>query len=521
MPLDLPPEAAAGPAPAAIVAPAERASPQIHIDSHGYHFVVNGNRFLPESVVRATVEASAGPKEALDALNVQYRNAGHFLTAISAEVKDKLVAVNVIHGRLTEIAGPPGLAAFFSRLLEDPDIDRNSLLLSAARAEGYAAREGVRPTVSFEPGAEVGGTKMTLGEQTLPGAKPWNANLAFGNLGSRFSSRYTAGASGAVRPGGGVELSANYTQGLPGLSSDSSGSFYQTGGVGASWVTPWGTYGVSYSGISYRIGESTYPLYPTGKIDIVAVTGSQLVFANDTSRLSVTGSFNYVDNDVYVFPDDPEPFPLVKQNYGYLSAGLAYNANVSLLANPGTVAANVSLQQGVSGKKGSFGAADLTTADPHFGLVQASVNYNQVLPLGLQLGASVSGQYANSTVPQNQQWVVGGFGNLTAWLPAVLVGDSGGLARVNLQSPTFAWNGYTAGASAYVEGGIVRAHFVPFGDPTTRSLSDAGLAVTGGTPFGATATLAYAWPIASRNVDLDAINRNSRANLYFSLSQSF
>ena len=134
---------------------------------------------------------------------------------------------------------------------------------------------------------------------------------------------------------------------------------------------------------------------------------------------------------------------------------------------------------------------------------------------------NLSGQYADVTVPQNQQWVLGGFGNLTAWLPAVLVGDSGSLGRVTLQSPGFSWNGYGVSGSAYLEAGIVRLHLTPGNFPKTRSLADSGLAVSGTTPFGTTAALAYAWPIASRNVDLDALNRQSRANLYFTLSQSF
>jgi hemolysin activation/secretion protein len=154
-------------------------------------------------------------------------------------------------------------------------------------------------------------------------------------------------------------------------------------------------------------------------------------------------------------------------------------------------------------------------------MVQGSFNYVQSLPAGFSVGFNLNGQYANATVPQNQQWVIGGFGNLTAFLPAVLVGDGGGLGRLNLGAPSWAWKGYSITGSAFVEAGLVRSHFTPANAPTTRTLADAGLSLSGNTPFGTSLSLAYAWPIASRNVDLDAVNQQFRANLYFSLNQSF
>jgi hypothetical protein len=37
---------------------------------------------------------------------------------------------------------------------------------------------------------------MTVTEEPIKGAKPWNATLGFNNLGSRFSSRYLARREG-------------------------------------------------------------------------------------------------------------------------------------------------------------------------------------------------------------------------------------------------------------------------------------------------------------------------------------
>jgi hemolysin activation/secretion protein len=159
--------------------------------------------------------------------------------------------------------------------------------------------------------------------------------------------------------------------------------------------------------------------------------------------------------------------------------------------------------------------------DTRFTAVQGNLSYSQGLPAGFSMALSLCGQWADTTVPQNQQWVIGGFGNLTAWLPAILVGDMGSLGRLSISAPAQSWAGYSLSGTAFVESGIVRLSYTPPNNPVTRTLADAGLSLTGSTPFGTNATLAFAWPIASRNVDLDAINAQGRANLYFSLSQTF
>ena len=522
MPLDLPADVSAPPA-AAIVAPAPKSEP-VHVDANGYHYVVNGNLWLSEAAVREAIEGSKTPQEALQGLDAAYKRTPHFLVALRGETSGKLVAIQVFNGRITQVDGPDELKGYFGGLwgfggvLDQVDVERNDLIRAAANVEMYLAHQGLRPKINLKPGAEVGTTTLVVTEEEIPGAKPWGAGLSFGNLGSRFSSRYTAGATGSVRPGGGLELTANVTQGLPGMTADSAGAQYQSAGAGFTVMTPLGIYGASFSGITYKIGESQAPLYPTGDINTVAVTGTQLAYADETRRLSVTESWTQVDNQVDVFDNT---FNLTDQHYSYLSLGAIYVQSFAVLGQVGNVIANVTLQKGLSPHTGTFTGSGPAAPDTRFGLVQASVSYQQALPYGLNMTASLSGQAADSTVPQNQQWVVGGFGNLTAWLPAVMVGDSGALGRLTLNSPTFVWQGYTAGASAFAEAGIVRQYYVPANNPTTRSLGDAGISLLAGTPFGTSLSVGYAWPVYSRNVDRAEIDRNSRANVYFSLNQSF
>jgi hemolysin activation/secretion protein len=145
------------------------------------------------------------------------------------------------------------------------------------------------------------------------------------------------------------------------------------------------------------------------------------------------------------------------------------------------------------------------------------------LPYGITASATVNGQFTSYVLPQSQQWVLGGFGNLSAWLPAVLIGDSVALARATVNAPPFQWEGFTFSAGGFAEVGMSRLEQRREGEPYTRGLGDVGLQLSGSTTKGTSLTLAYGWPVWYRNIDgviRDNVERE-RANLYFTLNQSF
>ncbi|MCC6193136.1 MAG: ShlB/FhaC/HecB family hemolysin secretion/activation protein [Burkholderiales bacterium] len=497
---------------------ARPAAESIGVESHGYFYNVSGNVFLPRATVVATIAAAATPQAALDALRKEYSAAGYFLVALAAEVNNKLVAVQVINGRITETDMPPHLMPFFRGVEEREDINRNAILRRATIAEGYSARQQMRPVLNFSPAQAYGGSKLGISEEPIPGAKPWNAALGFNNLGSRFSSRYVWQANGAIRPGAGLELNGNYLQGVPGLSSDSAGASYHAGGVGASLATPWGVFGGSYNNISYRIGESSAPLYPEGEIGIGALTGAQLVYADETTRWSVTGSYQHVDNEVNVFDG---LFKVTEQHYGYVSLGTTFSKTFSVLGANAGLTAGLTVSQGLSGRAGTFEPALDGVPNPRFTMVQGIVTYAQTLPEGFSATLTANGQYADATVPQNQQWVLGGLGNLSAWLPAVLVGDSGVLTRATVNTRPLEWKGASLTATLFAEAGTVSTYFRLPGAPGDRGLGDVGLSVSGSLPGGTSLLLAYAWPVWYRNIPQSEREDLFRARLFFNLNQSF
>ncbi|MFO1413395.1 MAG: ShlB/FhaC/HecB family hemolysin secretion/activation protein [Burkholderiales bacterium] len=502
----------------ALVASAQAAAP-IYADSHGYRFAVNGNRLLPAEVVVAVIESAETPQQALDALRLAYQKAGYPLVAFRGEVRDKLVAIDVINGRITALdVTPPSLTPFFTSLKGQEDLHLDTLIRTVSVAEFFAAREGMRPKVNFVAAEEVGGSKLVATEEPIEGASPWNAAVSFGNLGSRYSSRYLAQASGAIRPGGGLELAASYGQGIPGLSSDSAGSLYHSGALSASLVTPWGLYGVSFLGTDYKIGERAYPLYPEGQLYVGSITGSQLVFADPTSRLTLSEAFTHTDNSTYVFEG---LYQLTDQSYDLVSVGATGNSSFALFGLNASLSASVTANFGITPPRGTFLPTGLGIPSTRFAQVVGNVAYVQSLPEGWSAALTWSGQWADSTLPQNQQWVLGGFGNLSAWLPAIMVGDKGTLGRATVSTPTWQWEGFSATGTAFAEWGLAGLDFAEPGVPSVRGASDAGISVSASYSTGTQLLFAYAWPLGSRNVPISALNRQGKANLYFSLSQSF
>jgi len=527
MAADLPPIPPEAVPQVAIVAPAKLAAEPIVVESHGYHYVVTGNALLAPEVIVSTVAAAETPKDAIESLSQAYRKAGYLLTALGGQVDGQQVAIRVIHGRITEEDLAPSLAPFYSGIAGREDLDRNTLIRQSAMAENYAARQGMRPKVNFTPGQEFGGTKITVTEEPIEDAKPVNAGLGFNNLGSRFSSRFVAQGNAAARSGAGTELTATYTLGLPGLAQESTGSQYHAGAVGASVVTPWGLYGVSFSNTRYLIGEaakdqSGKPTHPDGTITLWGANGTQLAFADETARWTFTESFTHTDNFATVSDGG---FVTQDQSYGILALGTSFSKSFAVLGENASFSAGLTFSKGLSPRTGSFQTYEGPQfATPHFMLFQGNLSYAQALPLGYTAGVTWTGQWANATVPQNQQWVLGGFGNLTAYIPAVLniQGDSGMLTRVSLYTPAWQWSGVSVTGSAFFEAGFARRHYVPPGGQVIRGgLSDAGLSLSGSVKPGTSLTLAYAWPLWTRYLEQKAVDELNHANLYFSLNQAF
>jgi hemolysin activation/secretion protein len=489
----------------------------LEIDSHRYHYVLTGNTLLPDIRIRDLIARASTPQGAVAAINDAYHQEGYFLVAIKAGVEGKQVNIQVIQGQITELQAPKGLRWYFSGVRNREDLSNDDLTYHSVLSNLYAQRNGYQMQLGLAPAQNPGGTALTVSQTPIPGYEPLSGSLIFGNYGSRYSSRYLTGGTLNYNPGWGINLNANFTQGLPSLTTASFGSQYETGGLGSSIVTPLGIYGFTSQWSHYKIGQSAAPLYPTGNIFTWSATGNQLLYASDKTRWSLNEAYTHVGYVSTVFSG---LYTLVDQHYNYYSVGTQYNRGYSLLSKPGSATLSFTYNQGINGSHGTLFNDVPGYPVARFHYFDTSVSLSQALPWGFSASLNASGQGAFNFLPQQQQWVVGGFGNLSAYYPGVLVGDSGYSARFALQTPARSFYGFSAMANLFAEAaGTTYTQLAPQQAPW-QSLSDVGIGITLQSPWGTTITALSALPVGHNNIPQTTLSQN-RVVAYFVLQQSF
>lgn len=489
----------------------------VRVESHGYQYTVTGNTLIPPMKIKKNLLVAINPHEAITHLAAAYRQAGYFLTAVTASLKGHNVSISVVEGEITKSTIPDGLRWFYSGISHDQSIKYNNLLRRTLIAENYATRNGQHLQIGFSPAAQQQGSALNVKTTSIPGYFPISGNLIFGNYGSRYASRYITGGNLSIHPGKGVALDANYMAGLTGLTPTTSGSQYYTGGVGISSITPWGTYGFNTQWTRYRLGVYG-ALDNVGTVHTYTATGSQLIYASGHSRFSVNEAFTHVANTISYLGG---AFVLTDQKYNYYSLGLIYSRGYNIFGQGGSATLNTTYNQGISGLSGSFATYSETgNPTPNFRYLNAGLTIQQQLPLGFSAQLNASGQWSPNTLPQQQQWVLGGFGSLSAWYPGILVGDSGYLGRFNLQTPAWQRLGINTSGSLFFEsGGVTNAVLYP-GTPPWQSLSDVGVGINISTSFGTTISAMAALPVGWSGV-APATRDENRATAYFILQQGF
>ncbi len=492
------------------------ASAPLEVHSHGYTYVVVGNTLLSRTELERLLRAAAGPRQAVAAIDGAYQRAGYLLTAIRAEVTDKRVMLAVVRGEITKVEGASDVVRFFRGAEFDPDITRNALIRRNILADAYASRSGRGLRPSLAPGIQPGGTTLELGASEQPGFKPVSGNVMVGNYGSRYVGGVVLGENLAVHPGHGLEFTLGYAHGLANAQKATVGSRYDVFNAGASVATPWGFYGLSYSRSAYRIGTAGAPLYPKGLTEVYAFNSSQLLFASPEVRVSSVQNLTHVANGTKVFGGI---YTLVDQDYNYAGVGLQIGGNTSLGGLSSAYNASIGGNLGLSGGRGTMTQQPAGAPVSRFHYWNAMFNWQQTLPQGWSGALSASGQWGLDTLPANQQWVLGGFGSLSAWVPGVLVGDGGYLLRASVQTPSWTRGGWSVNAQLFAEQGAVTTHYDPPGTPAWSMLADVGTGFTLTSPWKTQLSVLAARPVSNKNVR--AATLNSTRSLYLLVQQPF
>jgi hemolysin activation/secretion protein len=490
------------------------------VESHGFRYVVTGNTLLPAAQLLRVLKHATTPKEALGNLLKAYRDSGYLLVAVTGNVHGTQVAVSVFQGMLTEVKTPEGLGPFFTGLKEDDTLQKSDLELDQILAGAYASRSGQNAHLNVAPAPNPGAAALTVSETPVPNYFPVSGNLLFGNIGSRYSSDYIAGGNIAANLTHGVQVTGNFQEGLPGLSAESFGSNYYQGGVGASAVTPYGIYGASIGWTHYRLGDLTYPLNPDGNIFTLQFNGTQLLYADTATRVSTTEAFNHVQNKETGYY---QYYTLLNQKYDYVSLGGSLNHALTTSGLPGNINVSATFNQGISGVSGTLADGIPGVPTSHFSYATAGVTYRQSLPSGLNAILTGQAQLSADTLPQEQQWVLGGLGNLSAWDPSAALGDSGYAARFELDAPTFSRFETSGVLGAFLETGGATYRTPAPGTSPWQTLSDVGVSLKLQFPYQLSATVVAAVPIQRAGyggTEVAGLD-NNRVNAFFVVQKGF
>jgi hemolysin activation/secretion protein len=491
---------------------AQAAAP-LRVDSHGFGYTVRGNTLLDPAEVSAALASGATPEQAIGALKQAYARKGWFLVAVLARVQGQAVQVDVVQGRLAHVEGPPALAAYFSGLLGRDSVRNSEVVRRGLLAQAYAATNGEQPQVRFVPAAEKGASTLTLDTVPLPDSRTASGSLTVGNLGNRYAGHDLAQVQGQLQHDG-FTVQATHSRALTGIDEDSRGAYYAATGLTVSKVTPLGWFQLDGNWTRYALGKAFAPLNPAGTVKLFGGSATQLLFADDARRWSLSEGLHRVADRETVFNG---AYALRDQRYDVLDVGSQASWRFKAMAGRNaTVNLSAGLKLGGLGGARGFSAGVGMPAS-HFHIYTAHAGAEQALAGGYSLQLDASAQATPDTLPSYEQWVLGGLNTLGAYLPGTLVGDRGYLGRMSLQAPTWQWGALRLRPNLFVEHGAARYHYTPPGSPLWQALDDAGASLGLELPnLGAHALVAYAKPFGAHEVTGEVRSRQ-RAHTFLYL----
>ncbi len=502
------------------------------LEANGVRYEFVGDPILGEAEIRHVLDQAADPAEAVLKLSQLRRQQGFLLGSVALEqMQGNRLRIRLIEQRIVEVTAPKSLRGYFTGVENDPDLKHASVLREAALAEAYAARQGKRPRVSFETMGTVQEVRMVVREEPLADARRTGLSLTVGNHGNRYASRWTTAAGAKLRPGGGAELTLEAVKGLSEATEESSGSRLEQGRLGFSFVTPLGVLGASFSTLSYRASDQAAFLgttvdgrpvfgYEQGTIHTLVLSAEQLIHAGERSRWSLSESWSRIDDNAHrVFYAGSEKLgreTLRKERYDALTLGLNFTLQDGTEGDRSALNGSVSFTQGLSDRTGTFERDGAQTPNPAFKLGQLGLAYERPFVLGTRAGLSVKGQWSDDSLPETQQFVLGGFGNLTAWLPGVAAADRGALARATLAVPDQNLGPFKLSVGLFYEAGYAEAVSPAADEKPEKFLSDVGVGVVLKNK-NLNLSLGYAEPLVVDGVS-EKVESDSRAQLLMNLS---
>lgn len=489
-----------------------------------YQIHVLGARVVDGAALAAAVAAADNVSNAVRALAAAYLEAGYPAAQLTYALNGKDLYVLATLGGVSSVQAKAPLGAYFQGLAGVSPLTDDALEPKRMLASMHADRAGLNAEPLLVPDG-AGGYAFDLKPDSTP-AEPTAIKLEYGNPGNRFVARHFLDLDVRTGTEWGDEIRATTRAGLRGLNTEQNGDDYFEQNLGWNRVTPWGLYGLAARYVDYTVDGGTLgpgvflPPNPqqNGEIWVTEGYWAYPWFADFDSR---TSSLVKVDHTVKT----------TRQLQGGAAAGPFTDTEIqgeeyTSVELGGSVAHTFRFYDhrwdfdgGISVRKG-LGDEPASDAAPDFGylLFRPAARIKLHLPQeGWTVALEGSGQFSGDTVPEQQQWVLGGFGSLTSYLPGVAVGDTGYLLRLVGELGAYEYAGVSFKPRAFVESGGTTFENIDAGSPM---LADVGVQVDAAWQDWVEASVGYAESVADSDVSELTLDQ-ADANVYFRVAIKF
>lgn len=514
MPITLPPAITPENVPAADIRGHAREYAVIALGATRVH--VLGADLIARDVLEDRVTAARSMSEAIYAVQGALYQAGYPAARIRYALAEPDLYVLVLNPPLTTLEIPAPYTRFFSALVGKPALDDRAIEPGRILASMHADRAGLRAALALRPTPQ--GT--ALGLDVAPASAPRaHVRAGVGNPGNRFIGRYFADYGGQYSTLGGDEFSLGGRHALSGLNQRDGGGTYRENSLGYSRVTSQGVAGITGRDLDYSQHQA-FPGFPAplaldGKLRQVEVTWLRIPVAGFDRRWSLSYKLDYTYKELRA--DEFEP-RLQEQEYASLEFGTDYTVAVQIAGQAFQLGSALSIRHGLGPDRSEN---PRVLADLGYTLLRPGLSLSTTFSDEIRASLALSAQFSGDRVPEQQQWVAGGAGNLEAFLPGVMIGDSGGLARFQLGFPGWEFGHWKLMPSAFTEYAQVR---LDSADGTQQkpgaAAADLGAALVLNWRARIDATLAYAAPLMDRGIAGDARD-DADAGLVFRLALAY
>lgn len=394
------------------------------------------------------------------------------------------------------------MAQYFSGLADDGPLTDGALERRRYLANAHARRAGltVQPAVTT---GDNGGTELDLATVTEDGP-PLRVITDFGNGGTRFVGRYLASVQAALGTRWGDQITVGAREGISNLGDNPNDGNYREVNAGAGRVTPWGIFGISYRSVNYDFVTEGFAV----DADIRSPEMSWLYpwLAGFNHRLVTQVTVARTDSQTQLAGGPPGT--LLDERYNTVEVSATFTRNSTLGERTVQTETSLTVRRGLKDQ-----VAVPTGADLDFTLLRPQFTVTVPVFTGWTFSTAALAQFSSDTVPQQSQWVLGGDGSLSAFLPGAAAGDEGVLGRIQLATPPLQRLGITVRPALVLAGGTARRNA---NDSEVR-LADVGGRMDLAWGRHLSGALSYAVDLADDNRE----RADGKANLFFSLRLTF